>query len=382
MGSGNKTYNMGEVISVRTGSVDLPLHTGQCPPWLFERMTRLGRAMLFLLVREQGRTAVLAKLADPFWFQALGCLLGFDWHSSGLTTTVCGALKEGLRGYEGELGLFIAGGKGKTSLKTPQDILNYADKYALPNSAAKLVYASKMSAKVDNTAVQDGYQLYHHTFIFTAKGEWAVVQQGMNTGSKRARRYHWLGDKVSDFVNEPHNAICCDRKEKDVLNLVARASTATRSTIASLSALTPEAVTREYTQLVLPSRHSLYEEHLKPSSLQRVLLQTYERHPADFESLLSIKGVGPKTVRALSLLAELAYGERPSYTDPAKFSFAHGGKDGYPYPVNRPGYDRTIDILEQAIKEAKLGREEKLQALRRLQHLFTPEHGDGSRALV
>lgn len=357
---------------MRTGSVDLPLHSGQCPPWLFERMTKLGRAMMFLLVREQGRPAVLAKLADPFWFQSLGCLLGFDWHSSGLTTTVCGALKEGLRGYEGELGLFIAGGKGKTSLKTPYDIINYADKYALPSSTSKLVYASKMSAKVDNTAVQDGYQLYHHTFIFTAKGEWAVVQQGMNAVSKRARRYHWLGDKVSDFVNEPHNAICCDRKEKNVLNLVAKSSAATRSTIASLSALTPEAVTREYTQLVLPSRHSLYEEHLKPSSLERVLLQTYERHPADFESLLSIKGVGPKTVRALSLLAELAYGKRPSYTDPAKFSFAHGGKDGYPYPVNRAGYDRTIDILEQAIKEAKLGREEKLQALRRLQRLFTP----------
>ncbi len=357
---------------MRTGSVDLPLHSGQCPPWLFERMTKLGRAILLLLVREQGPAAVLERLADPFWFQALGCLLGFDWHSSGLTTTVCGALKEGARGCERELGLFIAGGKGKTSLKTPQDIRGYADKYSLPGSPERLVYASRMSAKVDNSAVQDGYQLYHHTFIFTARGDWAVIQQGMNTGSKRARRYHWLGDKVSDFVNEPHSAICCDRKEKAVLNLVARESAASRSAIASLASFSPEAVAREYTQLVLPSRHSLYEEHLKPSSLERVLLQTYERHPEDFESLLSIKGVGPKTVRALSLLAELAYGKRPSYTDPAKFSFAHGGKDGYPYPVNRSTYDQTIDILEQAIKEARLGREEKLQALRRLQRLFVP----------
>jgi hypothetical protein len=227
-----------------------------------------------------------------------------------------------------------------------------------------------MSAKVDNTAVQDGYQLYHHTFIFTAQGNWAVIQQGMNTGAKRARRYHWLGDKVADFVNEPHAAICCDRKEKAVLNLVARESEENRSTVAALTSLIPEAVTREYTQLVLPSRHSLYEEHLRPASLQRVLLQTYERQPQGFEALLSIRGVGPKTVRALSLLAELAYGKRPSYTDPAKFSFAHGGKDGYPYPVNRATYDRTTDILEQAIKEAKLGREEKLQALRRLEHLF------------
>jgi len=356
---------------VRTGSVDLPLHTGQCPPWLFERMTRLSRAILLLLVREQGRQAVLEKMADPFWFQALGCLLGFDWHSSGLTTTVCGALKEGSRGLERELGIFIAGGKGRTSLKTPQDIFNYADKYAL-SSADKLVYASRMSAKVDNTAVQDGYQLYHHTFIFTAQGNWAVIQQGMNTGAKRARRYHWLGDRVADFVNEPHAAICCDCKEQTVLNLVARESGENRSAVAALASLTPEAVTREYTQLVLPSRHSLYEEHLRPSSLERVLLQTYERHPAGFEDLLSIRGVGPKTVRALSLLAELAYGKRPSYADPAKFSFAHGGKDGYPYPVHRTTYDKTIDILEQAIKEAKLGREEKLQALRRLQHLFSP----------
>ena len=358
---------------MRTGSVDLPLHTGQCPPWLFERMTKLSRAILVLLVREQGRQAVLTKLADPFWFQALGCLLGFDWHSSGLTTTVCGALKEASRGCERELGIFIAGGKGKTALKTPQDIFNYADKYALSSSAEKLVYASRMSAKVDNTAVQDGYQLYHHTFIFTTQGNWAVVQQGMNTGAKRARRYHWLGDKVDDFVNEPHAAICCDRKEKTVLNLVARESEENRSTVAALTSLAPEAVTREYTQLVLPSRHSLYEEHLRPSSLERVLVQTYERHPQGFEALLSIKGVGPKTVRALSLLAELAYGKRPSYTDPAKFSFAHGGKDGYPYPVNRATYDRTTDILEQAIKEAKLGREEKLQALRRLQSLFTDD---------
>jgi hypothetical protein len=355
---------------VRTGNVDLPLHTGQCPPWLFERMARLSRAILILLAREQGQQAVLDRLADPFWFQALGCLLGFDWHSSGLTTTVCGALKEGLRGCEQELGIFIAGGKGKTSLKTPQDIMNYVDRYALPASAEKLVYASRMSAKVDNTAVQDGYQLYHHTFIFTARGDWTVVQQGMNTGKKRARRYHWLGDRVNDFVNEPHSAICCDRKEKQVLNLVARESGDNRSAIATLASENPAAVTREYTELVLPSRHSLYLEHLKPSSLERVLIKTYELHPGGFESLLSIRGVGPKTVRALSLLAELAYGKRPSYTDPAKFSFAHGGKDGYPFPVNRTTYDQSISILEQAIKEAKLGREEKLQALRRLQRLF------------
>ncbi|HAA90065.1 MAG: Uncharacterized protein XD63_0993 [Thermoanaerobacterales bacterium 50_218] len=352
---------------MRTGIVDLPLHHGHCPRWLFERMTRLSRAVLTLLIREEGPTGALKKLADPFWFQALGCLLGFDWHSSGLTTTVCGAIKEGLRGCERELGLFIAGGKGRTSRKTPQEIILYGEKFGLPSSLERLVYASKMSAKVDNTAVQDGYQLYHHTFIFTAGGEWAVIQQGMNQTTRRARRYHWLGSKVEDFVNEPHAAICCEQREKSVLNLVAEESKKSRQMIAELSNCRPEEIVREYTHLTLPSRHSLKEEHLQPESLKRVLLKTYEIKPPDFENLLAIPGVGPKTIRALSLIAELAYGTRPSYRDPAKFSFAHGGKDGHPYPVNRTIYDQSITILEQAIKEAKLGREEKLQALRRLQ---------------
>lgn len=354
---------------MRTGNVDLPLHSGECPRWLFERMARLSRSILMLLVREEGAAGVLKRLADPFWFQALGCVLGFDWHSSGLTTTVCGALKEALRGHEGELGLFIAGGKGKTALKTPQQIIAYGEKFGLPNFIQNLIYASKMSAKVDNTAIQDGYQLYHHTFIFSAKGEWAVVQQGMNPGAKRARRYHWLGEKISSFVVEPHSAICCDHREKQVLNLVAASSEASRQAISGLACSNPEKVVKEYTKLVLPSRHSLFMEHLRPESLQRVLLQTYERQPADFEAVLSIPGIGPKTIRALSLIAELLYGTRPSYQDPAKFSFAHGGKDGYPYPVDRRLYDRTIAILEQAIKEAKIGREEKLEAFKRLQFL-------------
>lgn len=360
------------MIRVRTGTVDLPLHSGECPRWLFDRMTRLSRAILILLVREEGPAGVLKRLADPFWFQALGCLLGFDWHSSGLTTTVCGALKEGLRGCERELGLFIAGGKGKTSRKTPQEIVMYAEKFALPRSE-RLVYASRMSAKVDNSALQDGYQLYHHTFIFTARGEWAVIQQGMNPDLRRARRYHWLGERVSDFVNEPHSAICCDYREKQVLNLVAQTSEESRKTIAALSCSNPEQVAREYNRLVLPSRHSLYLEHLKPSSLERVLLKSYEQQPENFEAVLSIPGIGPKTIRALSLIAELAYGARPSYQDPAKYSFAHGGKDGYPYPVDRQTYDRSIAILEQAIKEAKLGREEKLEAFRRLQSLLSSQ---------
>ncbi|HHV34746.1 MAG TPA: DUF763 domain-containing protein [Syntrophomonadaceae bacterium] len=354
---------------MRTGYVDLPLHGGHCPPWLFQRMTKLGRSLLIILTREEGTSGVLERLADPFWFQALGCLLGFDWHSSGLTTTVCGALKEGLRGCERELGLFIAGGKGKTSRKTPQDIITCADKYGLAVHPDKLVYASRMSAKVDNTAVQDGYQLYHHTFIFTSKGDWAVVQQGMNTNNKRARRYHWLGNRVDNFVNEPQNAICCDHQEKHVLNLVDRTSLKTRQTITSLSCVKPGEIATEYKKLVLPSRHSLDKRNIQPKNLERILLKTYEHQPDSFEGVLSISGIGPKTIRALSLISELAYGARPSYDDPAKFSFAHGGKDGYPFPVDKKVYDQSIYILEQAIKEAKLGREEKLKAFKRLQFL-------------
>jgi hypothetical protein len=332
-------------------------------------MTKLGRSLLIILVREEGAPGALTRLADPFWFQSLGCLLGFDWHSSGLTTTVCGALKEGLRGCEKELGLFIAGGKGKTSRKTPQHIIACFDKYAIHANPDKLIYASKMSAKVDNTAVQDGYQLYHHTFVFTNKGDWAVVQQGMNTDNRRARRYHWLGSRVDDFVNEPQNAICCDHKEKQVLNLVDLTSCDARRTIASLSRAKPGEITEEYKKLILPSRHSLDEKDIQPKNLERILLKTYEQQPADFEKVLSIKGMGPKTIRALSLISELAYGARPSYNDPAKFSFAHGGKDGYPYPVDKKVYDRSISLLEQAIKEAKLGRDEQLQAFKRLRFI-------------
>lgn len=355
---------------MKTGSADLPLHSGQCPRWLFERMVKLSRAILQLMVRDADVKGLLNKLSDPFWFQALGCILGFDWHSSGLTTTVCGALKEGLRGCEKELGIFIAGGKGKTSLKTPHEIIYYAEKFGLPGKTEKLVYASKMSAKVDNTAVQDGYQLYHHTFIFTAKGDWAVIQQGMNLNAKRARRYHWLSEQVSDFVNEPHTAICCDQKEKKVLNLVSSESTEVRNLISDLSRTEPDKVAKTYQELILPSRHPLAMEHLKPESLKKVLLKTYEQQPSNFEEVIAIPGIGPKTIRALTLISELAYGTKPSYQDPARFSFAHGGKDGYPYPVNREVYDKSISILEQAIKEAKMGREEKVQALRKLHTIF------------
>jgi hypothetical protein len=315
----------------KTGTATLPLHYGKAPKWLFERMTALSREIIYAIVRELGQQVFLEKLSDPYWFQSLGCVLGFDWHSSGLTTTVTGSLKEGLKGMEQELGLFIAGGKGATSRKTPDHILMYADRYGL--NYEPLVYASRMSAKVDNTAVQDGYQLYHHVFVFTQSGKWSVIQQGMNKNKKTARRYHWLGSSVREFVVEPHAAICCDKKGT-TLNMVDSESEDARQVCTFLSNEKPERVIKDIKRLKnleLTSRHNMTSSDINPQRLHMILTKTYESHPDDFERLLGMKGVGPKTIRALSLVSELIYGKSPSYRDPARFSFAHGGKDGTPF---------------------------------------------------
>lgn len=358
---------------MRTGTADLPLHGGKCPPWLFERMKQLGAAIVEVVVNEEGPGEVLRRLADPFWFQALGCVLGFDWHSSGLTTTVCGALKEGLRGKEKHLGLFVAGGKGRASRRTPQEIVDYAERYGLA-AGERLVYASRMAAKVDNAALQDGYQVYHHAFFFTAAGEWAVVQQGMNEASGWARRYHWLGTAVVDFVCEPHAAVCGEVRE-EVLNMVAREGEESRRASAALACRPPEEVVAEYRAILAgrpPSRIlRLGKGHAIPQAgyLEKVLRQAYEAQPQDFADLLGLAGVGPQTVRALALVAEVAFGAEPSFRDPVRYSFAHGGKDGHPFPVNRRLYDQSIDFLHEALKKARVGRSEKLAALRRLSSL-------------
>ncbi len=351
----------------RTGIANLPLHYGKVPPWLFERMSRLAREIVLAIATEFGNGEVLRRLSDPFWFQAFGCVLGYDWHSSGVTTTVCGALKEGIRGMERDIGLFIAGGKGRTSRKTPAEIERVAN--FLRVNPSQLVYASRMAAKVDNSALQDGYQLYHHTFFFTAQGSWAVVQQGMNEVNRYARRYHWLGEKVTDFVCEPHSAIC-SQSRGTVLNLVARESEAARHTITRIiTEERPEKVVGELKKLKtlhLPARHHLTLEDINPDRLYKAMLTAYEQHPGNFEKLLSLEGIGPKTLRALSLLSELIYGTPVSVRDPAIYSFAHGGKDGHPYPVDRKTYDNSIEILHRAVEKARLGDTEKLAALRRL----------------
>jgi hypothetical protein len=354
----------------RTGIANLPLHHGKAPRWLFERMVPLAREITIAIVSEYGPEEMLRRLSHPYWFQAFGCVLGFDWHSSGVTTTLCGALKEGVKGIERDLGLFVAGGKGKTSRKTPSEIEEWGEKISL--DPAPLVYASRMSAKVDSAAVQDGYQLYHHTFIFTSHGSWTVVQQGMNEANRYARRYHWLDETVTDFVNEPHAAILSEARG-ETLNLTAGESTPARTTITSIATEDPPekviAELKKLKTLSLPARHQIYTTDLHPDSLSKIILSAYERQPANFEHLLGLPGVGAKTMRALSLISELVHGIAPSYKDPARYSFAHGGKDGIPYPVDRKTYDQSIELLSRAINRTKLGLTEKQQAFSRLNRM-------------
>lgn len=335
-------------------------------------MVKLARALVMAVVEDKGPQEVLRRLSDPVWFQAFGCLLGFDWHSSGVTTPVCGALKEGLKGIESEMGLYVAGGKGAASRKTPAEIVAASE--LLGNDLSSLVYASRMSAKVDSAALQDGYQIYHHSFFFTSQGRWAVVQQGMNTETRYARRYHWLGDRVESFVCEPHAAIAAQRRESKVLNLVAAEGEANRQAITSIAREEhPEQVVKDLQKLPhlrLPQRHPILpSEDINPHHLSKVLLSTYEEKPPDFAALLAIPGVGAKTLRALSLAAEVVYGAPASVRDPALYSFAHGGKDGHPYPVNRRTYDETTAFLDAALRRARAGDRDKLDAVRRLQRM-------------
>ena len=352
---------------MRTGRADLPLHGGRAPAWLFDRMTSLARAIALAIVENEGPRGLLRRLSDPFWFQAFGCVLGFDWHSSGLTTTACGALKEGLKGLEADSGLVVAGGKGKASRRTPFEIERHCERSGL--DPAPLVAASRLSAKVDSSAVQDGFQVYHHTFLFTADGSWAVVQQGMNEGSGMARRYHWRD--APRFDSDPHEAIAGE-PQPDVLNLVAAPGEANRTLSAELAREAPGTATRELERmrtLSLPRRHAVRLADLDPRRLERVLLKAYEAQPSDFTGLLAVPGVGAKGLRALSLVAEVTYGAPASVTDPASFSWAHGGKDGTPFPVDRRTYDATIASLESTLSEAKTGRTEKKAALQRLGHI-------------
>jgi hypothetical protein len=360
----------------RTGVANLPLHGGKAPAWLTTRMRKLAKEITAIIIDEYGTDTLLTRLSDPYWFQALGCVLGYDWHSSGVTTVVTGILKQALSPEEH--GVAVCGGKGKTSRKTPEEISDVAEQFGFShNSIETLTYTSRITAKVDNTAVQAGYQLYHHAFLLTEKRKWAVIQQGMSAEDRTARRYHWLSDNVTSFVVEPHNAIVGDAKREKALNMTAKISEGARKASVDIAKEPPNKTIHLF-EAARPLQQKSLREWLPQNTTQQaiaVLKQVYEFQPKNYEELLSIKGVGPATVRGLALVAELVYGEKPSWQDPVKYSFAYGGKDGVPYPVDRRAMDESIHLLRQTVQSAKIGDREKIQSLQRLRR-FVPENAN------
>ena len=347
----------------RSGSADLPLHYGAVPPWLATRMAKLGLAITESIITEYGKDEFLRRISDPFWFQSLGAVMGMDWHSSGITTSVMGALKRAINPISNELGIYICGGKGKYSKQTPSELLKIADHTGLDGN--ELVRCSKLSAKVDNTAVQDGFQLYLHNFILSKEGQWAVVQQGMNPEEKTARRYHWHSAHIKSFVEEPHTGIC-GINQGNILNLTSVEANTAREGILKISSENPEKIITAFQHLKMPSHHEVRSEDVNLKRLGSTLWLAHEQNPANFEELLLLKGVGPRTIQSLALVSEVIHGSPTRFRDPARFSFAHGGKDGHPFPVPLNVYDETIETLQKAVEKAKLGSTDKAAALKSL----------------
>jgi hypothetical protein len=365
----------------RSGNADLPLHGGHVPKWLADRMTRLGAVMSQAIVHHYGRDELLRRLSNPFWFQSFGAVMGMDWHSSGITTSVLGALKRGLTPLQGELGIYVCGGRGRHSRKTPQELAAIGERVGI--DGAGLARASRLVAKVDSAAVQDGFDLYLHGFIVTEEGHWAVVQQGLDGVRKQARRYHWLSEGLTSFVDDPHTAIDGEG-QGNIVNLAdRRAEPSRRAQLCMLTGMGPDAIARELAaiesaedprpeaqpvlpHLILPAHHEVRAEDVVSRRLHAAFAAAADRGPADFPELLLTPGVGARTVKALAMVAEVVHGAPCRFSDPARFSFAHGGKDRHPYPVPLKVYDETIRALKSAVQKAKLGREEELGALRRL----------------
>lgn len=372
----------------KKGVVNLPLHGGRAPRWLFQRMVKLAGGITEAVIYEYGPSEFLRRISNPYWFQAFSCVLGFDWHSSGTTTTTCGALKTSLDLEEH--GILVAGGKGRASRQTPSEIEKAGDIFSLSTPVLDdLTHSSRMVAKIDNSCIQDGYQLYHHVFLLTEKGEWAVVQQGMNQENHYARRYHWLSSDVDDLVEKPHQGICCDEKEKETLDMTAGKSRESRKISVDLVQDNPEHLKKYflkkpklessqsslndfYPGLDLPRHHPVLDTDLTDKDLE-ILKRAWEIQPTHYEELLSLEGMGPKKIRALALISDLVYGAEPSWEDPVKYSFTHGGKDGFPYPVDREVYDHSIQNLQDALEQAKLDKKDKYQALKRLERLVSCE---------
>jgi hypothetical protein len=364
----------------KTGIANLPLHGGKAPKWLFRRMVSLSQAITDIILFEYGKKALLQKLSNPFWFQALACVLAWDWHSSGATTVTCGALKEAITPEE--YGLAIVGGKGKASKKTIEQIDSIGETLHISSSKLEAFkYASRMAAKIDNAAIQDGHFLYHHSFIFTEDGLWDVIQQGMNEETKYARRYHWFSERVRSYICEPNNEILGENRQHDVLNMTSADSLCAQRICVDLVKDHPRHLRRDW-ELLTKNRHQhTLDDWIFPHDSQaplpsldmprtlnwRKMQEMYDVQPKNYEELIGLKGVGPRTIRALALIADLVYNEKASWRDPIKYTFAHGGKDGVPYPVDKPTMDESTEILRMAVAQAEIGKNEKLKALQRLQ---------------
>ena len=370
----NRTFN----CMKRSGSADLPLHYGYVPQWLAERMAKLGLAIAESITIDYGQREFLRRLSDPFWFQSLGAVMGMDWHSSGITTSVMGALKRAINPHAKDLGIFVCGGKGKFSKEAPKELLIVAERTGLDGQ--NLVRSSKLSAKVDNTAIQDGFQLYTHNFIVNNSRKWKVIQQGMRTGDKTARRYHWHSENITSFVEEPHTAIC-GINQGQILNLTAKEASPTREGMIKITRERPELMLQEIQQLILPSHHEIRSEDVDLKRLGTILWLAHESQSENFEELLLLQGVGPRTVQSLTLVSEVIHGTPSRFKDPARFAFAHGGKDGHPFPVPLRVYDETIATLQTAVHKSRLGQTDKQEAIKalsmlaqRVENNFIPEN--------
>lgn len=360
----------------RSGTADLLLHGGAIPPWLFSRMKQLARPMVEAIIEQNGKDDFLERLSDPFWFQSFGSVIGMDWNSSGITTAVTNALKQAINPVSKELGIFICGGKGKSSLRTPHELVEVGYKTGLDGS--HLAQCSKLSAKVDNTALQDGYNLYLHSFIVSDTGKWSVIQQGMHNNNGMARRYHWHSGNLNSFVDEPHAAICGEN-QGSIFNLVHKEAKTTQNAILKISKEHPDKILKRLPHLLVPTYHNIKAKDVDMKRLGSILWLAQENETQNFEELLLLKGLGPRTLQSLALVSEVIHGTPSRFSDPARYAFAHGGKDATPFPVPLKVYDETIGTLKEAVERAKIGNTDKLKAVKKLTDLaqraekgFTP----------
>ena len=350
----------------RSGTADLPLHGGRVPPWLADRMTELGTAIAEQVILSYGQSEFLTRLSDPFWFQAYGAVMGMDWHSSGITTSVLGALKRGINPRFSELGLMVCGGRGRHSVRTPDELRAFCLETGLDGD--KLARTSRLTARIDNNAVADGFQLYLHSFVITQSGEWAVIQQGMNPHSHLARRYHWHSVTVRDFVCAPHAAIVGE-PQGEILNLVDARAEKAQHALLTIANQPVTGVLNDARKLTMPMHHDVRSEDVDLKRLGAALSVAHEQELRDFASLLLVEGLGPRTLQSLALIAEVVHGAPARFSDPARFSFAHGGKDGHPFPVPLNTYDESLGVLRRSLEAARLGHTEKLEGFRRLDRL-------------